>query len=284
MNSSPTPRAALITGAGRRIGRAISRALAQAGYAVVLHAHRSRAEAEQLAGEIVGAGGQARVVLADLADPEALAKLVPAAAAFGPLTLLVNNASLFDEDEIASLDRARFERTLAVNLTAPLLLSQAFAAQAPARADASIVNITDQRVLKPTPRFFSYTLSKSALASGDRHAGAGAGAACARQRGGARPDAAEPAPVGRAICRAGGGRAAQARAQPGRHRGGGGLSRAGQKRHRHDDRGRRRPASGLAHASTAISQNRRMIPKSGNRFSDKIMRKQNDFARIMCPP
>ena len=164
MNSSPTPRAALITGAGRRIGRAISRALAQAGYAVVLHAHRSRAETEQLAGEIVGAGGQARVVLADLADPEALAKLVPAAAAFGPLTLLVNNASLFDEDEIASLDRARFERTIAVNLTAPLLLSQAFAAQAPARADASIVNITDQRVLKPTPRFFSYTLSKSALA------------------------------------------------------------------------------------------------------------------------
>ena len=164
MNSSPTPRAALITGAGRRIGRAIALSLAQAGYAVVLHAHRSRAEAERLAGEIVGAGGQARVVLAGLADPAAVGNLVPAAAAFGPLTLLVNNASLFDEDEIASLDRARFERTLAVNLTAPLLLSQAFAAQAPARADASIVNIADQRVLKPTPRFFSYTLSKSALA------------------------------------------------------------------------------------------------------------------------
>ncbi len=165
MSSTQTPRAALITGAGRRIGRAIALALARAGYAVMLHANRSRAEAEKLAGEITDKGGKARVVLAELADPDAVAKLVPAAAAFGPLTLLVNNASLFDEDEIATLDRARFERTMAVNLTAPLFLSQAFAAQAPEDADASIVNVVDQRVLKPTPRFFSYTLSKSALAA-----------------------------------------------------------------------------------------------------------------------
>ncbi|HEY1475525.1 MAG TPA: SDR family oxidoreductase [Pseudolabrys sp.] len=158
------PRAALITGAGRRIGAAIARALAQASYAVVLHANQSRAEAEKLASEIVGAGGRASVVLADLADGEGLSKLVPAAAVFGPLTLLVNNASQFDEDEIGSLERARFERSLAVNLTAPVLLAQAFAAQAPEKADASIVNIVDQRVLKPTPRFFSYAVSKSALA------------------------------------------------------------------------------------------------------------------------
>ena len=164
-NEKTQPRAALITGAGRRIGRAIALTLAQAGYAVVLHAQRSRAEAEKLASEIVGAGGKARVVLADLADADALRGLVPAAAAFGPLTLLVNNASQFDEDEIGSLERARFERTMAVNLTAPVFLAQAFAAQAPAGADPSIVNIVDQRVLKPTPRFFSYTLSKSALAS-----------------------------------------------------------------------------------------------------------------------
>ena len=164
-NDQTQPRAALITGAGRRIGRSIALALSRAGYAVVLHAHRSRAEAEKLAGEIVGAGGRASVVLADLADGEAVRGLMPAAAAFAPLTLLVNNASQFDEDEIGSLERARFERTLAVNLTAPLFLAQAFATQAPAGADASIVNIVDQRVLKPTPRFFSYTLSKSALAS-----------------------------------------------------------------------------------------------------------------------
>jgi len=154
-------RAALITGAGRRIGRAITLALSRAGFAVVLHAHRSRAEAEKLAEEIVQAGGQAAVVLADFANAEALRKLVPAAATFGPLTLLVNNASQFEEDDIATLDRARFEQTIAVNLTAPLLLCKAFAAQAP--EGSSIVNVLDQRVLKPTPRFFSYTLSKSAL-------------------------------------------------------------------------------------------------------------------------
>ena len=160
-HKTSAPRAALITGAGRRIGRAITLALSRAGFAVVLHAHRSRAEAEKLAEEIVQAGGQAAVVLADFANAEALRKLVPAAATFGPLTLLVNNASQFEEDDIATLDRARFEQTIAVNLTAPLLLGKAFAAQAP--EGSSIVNVLDQRVLKPTPRFFSYTLSKSAL-------------------------------------------------------------------------------------------------------------------------
>lgn len=165
MNGTAPGRAALITGAGRRIGAAIARALAREGYAVVLHAHRSRSEAEGTASEIAAAGGRASIVLADLADGMALAGLVPAAAAFGPLTLLVNNASLFGEDDIATLDRAAFERTLAVNLTAPVFLAQAFAAQALERADASIVNVVDQRVLKPTPRFFSYTLSKSALAN-----------------------------------------------------------------------------------------------------------------------
>src|ERR1035437_2894141 len=165
MGSTQMPRAALITGAGRRIGRAIALALARAGYSVVLHAHRSRAEAEKLAAEIAAAGGRAAVVLADLTDADAVRGLIPAAAAFGPLTLLVNNASQFDEDEIGSLERGRFERTLAVNLTAPVFLAQAYAAQTPERTDASIGDIVDQRVLKPTPRFFSYTLSKSALHS-----------------------------------------------------------------------------------------------------------------------
>lgn len=158
-------RAALITGGGRRIGRAIALALSRAGYAVVLHAHSSRAEAERLAAEITGAGGRASVVLADLADPAAVRGLVPAARAFGPLTLLVNSAAEFEPDEIQTLERAHFERTLAINLTAPLFLTQAFAAQAADGANASIVNIVDQRVLNPTPRFLSYTLSKSALHS-----------------------------------------------------------------------------------------------------------------------
>jgi NAD(P)-dependent dehydrogenase (short-subunit alcohol dehydrogenase family) len=162
-NQQTTPRTALITGGGRRIGRAIALALSRAGYAVVLHAHRSGAEAERFADEIIGNGGRASVVLADLVNSEAVRGIVPAAAAFGPLTLLVNSASEFEPDEIENLERAQFERTLAVNLAAPLFLAQAFAAQVPAGANASIVNILDQRVLKPTPRFLSYTLSKSAL-------------------------------------------------------------------------------------------------------------------------
>ncbi len=162
-NTKDTPHAALITGAGRRIGRAVTLALARAGYAVVLHANRSRSEAEKLAAEITDSGGRGSVVLADLTDADAVRGLVPAAAAFGPLTLLVNSAAEFEPDEIAGLDRAHFERTMAVNLAAPLFLAQAFARQAPAGSDVSIVNLVDQRVFKPTPKFFSYTLSKSAL-------------------------------------------------------------------------------------------------------------------------
>ncbi len=159
--NTDTSRAALITGGGRRIGRAIALALAGAGYAVALHANRSRMDAEGLAAEIKGQGGRAVVVLGDLADATAVRGLVPAAAAFAPLTLLVNSAAEFEPDDIATLEPGRLARTLAVNLAAPLFLAQAFAAQAP--AGASIVNLLDQRVLKPTPRFLSYTLSKSAL-------------------------------------------------------------------------------------------------------------------------
>jgi len=162
-STQTTPRAALITGAGRRIGRAIALSVSRAGYAVMLHANRSRAQAEKLAAEIEGGGGRAAVVLADLVEPEAVHGLIPAAAAFGPLTLLVNNAAEFEPDEIASLNRARFERSMAINLAAPLFLAQGFARQAPTGGDASIVNLIDQRVFKPTPKFFSYTLSKSAL-------------------------------------------------------------------------------------------------------------------------
>jgi len=125
---------------------------------------RSRAEADRLCAEIAASGGRAAVVSADLADHDAVLRLVPAAAAaVGPLTLLVNNAAEFEPDEIGRLDRARFDRHIAVNLRAPIFLAEAFAAQAPAGRDASIVNLLDQRVFKPTPRFLSYGLAKSAL-------------------------------------------------------------------------------------------------------------------------
>ena len=243
-HKTSAPRAALITGAGRRIGRAITLALSRAGFAVVLHAHRSRAEAEKLAEEIVQAGGQAAVVLADFANGEALRKLVPAAATFGPLTLLVNNASQFEEDEIATLDRARFEQTIAVNLTAPLFLGKAFAAQAP--EGSSIVNVLDQRVLKPTPRFFLLHTEQERAPHCDHHVGPGAVAEAASQCGGAWADAAEPASIGRAVRRAGRRRAVATRADSGRCGSGRSLSGRSEKRNRDGDRSGRRTTSGLA--------------------------------------
>jgi NAD(P)-dependent dehydrogenase (short-subunit alcohol dehydrogenase family) len=145
-----------------RIGRAIVLALARAGYAVAIHANRSLADAEALRDDIAREGGRAGVVAADLADHDAVMTLVPAAAAaVGPLTLLVNNASAFEPDEVGRLDREQFDRHFAVNLRAPVFLAQAFAAQA--SAGGAIVNVLDQRVYRPNPRFFSYGLAKSAL-------------------------------------------------------------------------------------------------------------------------
>ena len=162
-----TDPAALVTGAARRIGRALALALHEAGYAVAIHARSSVADAESLRAQIVRAGGRAAVLRADLADHAAAAALVPAAtAAVGPLTLLVNNAASFEPDEIGALDVARFDRQLAVNLRAPLFLAEAFATQA--NDGASIVNILDQRVFKLTPHFVSYTLAKSALHAATR--------------------------------------------------------------------------------------------------------------------
>jgi NAD(P)-dependent dehydrogenase (short-subunit alcohol dehydrogenase family) len=156
--------AALVTGGAQRIGGAIATALARKGYAVAIHAHRSADTARALCRTIVASGGKAEVVTADLSDHAAVLSLVArSAAAVGPLTLLVNNAGEFEPDAIGNLDRALFDRQFAVNLRAPLFLAEKFAAQVPASADASIVNLVDQRVYKLTPQFVSYTLTKSAL-------------------------------------------------------------------------------------------------------------------------
>jgi len=160
----PSTRAALVTGGAHRIGRAISLALAKAGYGVVIHARRATREASDLAAQITARGGHAAVVTADLADHAGVASLVPAAvAAAGALTVLVNNASEFAADEVGSLDRAQWDRQFAVNLRTPVFLAEAFAAQAPRGEDACIINITDQRAFKIIPRQFSYTLTKCAL-------------------------------------------------------------------------------------------------------------------------
>jgi NAD(P)-dependent dehydrogenase (short-subunit alcohol dehydrogenase family) len=160
---------ALVTGAAKRIGRVIAERLGRAGYAVAIHCHRSRDAAEELAASIRAAGGCAAVVYADLADAKSVGGLVGAAqAALGPVTLLVNNASEFEPDAIDTLDLDRWERHFAVNLRAPAFLARDFAAQLPAERHGCIVNVIDQRVLKPTPQFFSYTLTKAALFTATR--------------------------------------------------------------------------------------------------------------------
>jgi NAD(P)-dependent dehydrogenase (short-subunit alcohol dehydrogenase family) len=156
------PGAALVTGAGRRIGRALAIALAGAGWDVVLHHRASAAEAEETAAQVRALGRRAALVARDLADlsaPDAL--VTQAAEALGPLSLLVNCASRFEDDRLGELTPEGLEAHLAINLKAPILLSQAFARQAP--DGAAVVNVIDQRVLHLNPQFFSYTLSKAAL-------------------------------------------------------------------------------------------------------------------------
>jgi NAD(P)-dependent dehydrogenase (short-subunit alcohol dehydrogenase family) len=155
---------ALVTGGARRIGRAIVEDLARHGFGVAIHCNRSRADAEALAGEIAGRGGRAAVIDADLADPVALETVVERAEqALGPLSILVNNASMFESDTAADFDWQVWDRHFAVHVKAPAALTRAFAATCAGARDGLVVNIVDQRVWRPTPRFFSYSLSKSAL-------------------------------------------------------------------------------------------------------------------------
>lgn len=159
------PGTALVTGAARRIGLRIATRLADAGHRVVMHSsERSRATTEAEAATLSARGAAVRVVVADLADTEACDGLIGRAAeALGPIRLLVNSAALFEPDTIEALDLALWDRQFAVDLRAPILLARGFAAQARQGDDAAIVNIIDQRALRPTPRYFSYTLAKSAL-------------------------------------------------------------------------------------------------------------------------
>jgi NAD(P)-dependent dehydrogenase (short-subunit alcohol dehydrogenase family) len=154
----------LITGAAKRVGRIIALELAAAGWDVAVHFHRSSDEAEAVAAEIGALGRRAALLSADLADEAAVEALLPrAAAALGPVTGLVNNASLFDRDEALDASRAGWDRQLAVNLRAPFVLMQGFARLLPADREGAIVNLLDQRVWNLTPHFVTYTLSKAGL-------------------------------------------------------------------------------------------------------------------------
>jgi NAD(P)-dependent dehydrogenase (short-subunit alcohol dehydrogenase family) len=155
---------ALVTGGARRIGRAIARDLAADGFAVAIHCNRSVDEGAALAEEIAVAGGKATVVAADLTDMRAVATLIDRVAAeLGPVSLLVNNASIFRDDSPVDLDLAVVDRHFDIHVKAPVLLAGKLATALPEDAEGMVVNIIDQRVWRLTPRYFSYTLSKSAL-------------------------------------------------------------------------------------------------------------------------
>ena len=163
-------KAVLITGAGKRIGRALAEAFAADGWAVAAHYAGSKAEADELVATIKAQSGNAVALQADLRDADAVQKLVgDAVAALGPLTALINNASTFERDTAHTLSVESWDTHINANLRAPALLMRDFANQPELKdgsiADANIINITDQRVDRLTPDFASYTVSKTGLAT-----------------------------------------------------------------------------------------------------------------------
>lgn len=155
---------ALITGAARRIGRAIALAMAKAGWNIALHFHGSEKDASQLVREIETLGVRAIKVPGDLTDPGTLETLIPACCkALAPPTCLVNNASAFQPDHVPALRNELWDEHLTINLKAPVFLAQALVQNLPDTVPGNVVNIIDQRVWRPTPDFFSYTISKAGL-------------------------------------------------------------------------------------------------------------------------
>lgn len=160
-----TPGAAIVTGAGGRIGRAMAEALGADGWAVSVHYRGSKDGAEATAANIRNAGGRAEILNCDLADEKARKGFVAAAAkTLGqPITLLVNSASSFADDTALAHSREDWDAHIEPNLRAPIHLAQQLAQEIPAGEKGLIVNLIDQRVLRLTPQFFTYTLSKAAL-------------------------------------------------------------------------------------------------------------------------
>lgn len=160
---------ALVTGAARRIGRAMALALAEDGFDLALHCNSAEAEAANLRMEIMALGRQASIFKADLASTAEARDLIPSVhRAMGPLSLLVNNASVFEPDGLAGMNAASWARLVDVNLTSPVFLMQGFAAQADLPDKAQIVNLLDQQMAAPSPRFFSYSVAKIGLEGATR--------------------------------------------------------------------------------------------------------------------
>jgi NAD(P)-dependent dehydrogenase (short-subunit alcohol dehydrogenase family) len=162
-NENPA-KVALVTGAAKRIGKSIALRLAESGWHVAVHYRKSAAKAEAVAAEIRLRGGKAMTVEADLSREQEVETIVPKVAEhLGTLSLLVNNASVFEMDKADTATRASWDRHIETNLRAPLVLSQAFARQYTSESGGNIINLLDQRVWKLTPYFLSYTVAKTGL-------------------------------------------------------------------------------------------------------------------------
>lgn len=161
---SASPGTALVTGAAKRIGRAIALGLARDGWAVAVHYRRSQRAARELAEKISKSGGRAAALRADLGREDEVEALIPRAQEMlGTVGLLVNNASVFETDSAETATRASWDAHMETNLRAPFVLIQCFAGQLPEDASGNVINLLDQRVWNLTPHFLSYTLSKSGL-------------------------------------------------------------------------------------------------------------------------
>jgi NAD(P)-dependent dehydrogenase (short-subunit alcohol dehydrogenase family) len=155
----------LITGAARRVGRIFALGCAQAGADVIIHYGHSSEEAAQTRDEIEALGRRAWVLASDLSQPAEASQTISRANDFSPLYALVNSAAIFEPLSLAETTLSDWERHLTVNLTAPFLLSQAFAEQLLEGVEGRIVNILDWRALRPRADHFPYTVSKAALAA-----------------------------------------------------------------------------------------------------------------------
>jgi len=161
---TPAIKTVLITGGAKRLGRAIALHLGAAGWSVAVHYNVSQGDAEETVAALHQMGVHAAALNADLSMEEDTQRLIARAnKAVGPLTALVNNASVFESDTLATMTRASWDKHIETNLRAPFVLAQNFAEQLPEGAEGAIVNLLDQRLLKPTPQFLSYGVSKAGL-------------------------------------------------------------------------------------------------------------------------
>jgi NAD(P)-dependent dehydrogenase (short-subunit alcohol dehydrogenase family) len=164
--SSTPPKVALVTGAAKRLGRAIALELAAAGWDIVVHYGSSRQDAERTVEEIRARGRRASALHCELADEAAVRRLLPEAnTLLGPVGCIVNNASLFDYDAALDFSHARLDRHMHINLAAPILLARALYEATPEGSQAVVINLLDQKLYNLNPDFLSYTLSKAALES-----------------------------------------------------------------------------------------------------------------------